>query len=134
MNYAAIKLLHQAAVIVSGLGFALRAAASLMDAPWTRSRLAKTLPHVVDSVLLASAVTLAAMLQLNPLHTPWLLAKICGLLVYIGLGMVALRPRFTARTRAGAAVLALATLGWIASIAILKSPWGFLLLLATEGS
>ena len=68
MDYATIKLLHQSSVALSGLGFAVRGIASLRGAQWTQSRLAKSLPHVVDSVLLLSAVTLAAMLHLNPAH------------------------------------------------------------------
>jgi uncharacterized membrane protein SirB2 len=126
MDYATIKLLHQSAVTLSGLGFFARGIGSLSGASWTQSRLAKRLPHMVDTVLLLSAVTLAAMLRLNPAHAPWLMAKILGLLLYIGLGMVALRPRFEWKTRTTAWILALVVLGWIASVAVLKNPWGFI--------
>lgn len=129
MDYATIKLLHQSSVALSGLGFAVRGIASLRGAQWTQSRLAKSLPHVVDSVLLLSAVTLAAMLHLNPAHAPWLMAKLLGLLLYIGLGIVALRPRFGWKTRATAWVLALVVLTWIATVAVLKNPWGFIAIL-----
>jgi uncharacterized membrane protein SirB2 len=129
MDYATIKLLHQFTVALSGLGFAVRGIASLSGAQWTQSRLAKSLPHVVDSALLLSAVTLAAMLQLNHAHAPWLMAKILGLLLYIGLGMVVLRPRFGWKTRATAWALALVVLGWIATVAVLKNPWGFIAIL-----
>ena len=129
MNYATIKLLHQSAVALSSLGFAVRGIASLCGAQWTRSRLAKSMPHVVDTVLLLTALSLAAMLQLNPAHTPWLMAKILGLLLYIGLGMVTMRPGFGMKTRITAWVLALAVLTWIASVAMLKTPWGFISLL-----
>ena len=121
MDYATIKLLHQSSVALSGLGFAVRGIASLRGAQWTQSRLAKSLPHVVDSVLLLSAVTLAAMLHLNPAHAPWLMAKLLGLLLYIGLGIVALRPRFGWKTRATAWVLALVVLAWIATVAVLMA-------------
>ena len=129
MDYATIKLLHQSSVALSGLGFAVRGIASLRGAQWTQSRLAKSLPHVVDSVLLLSAVTLSAMLHLNPAHAPWLMAKLLGLLLYIGLGIVALRPRFGWKTRATAWVLALVVLAWIATVAVLKNPWGFIAIL-----
>ena len=129
MDYVTIKLLHQSAVALSAFGFAVRGIASLNGAQWTESRLAKRLPHVVDTVLLVTAVTLAAMLHLNPAHAPWLMAKILGLLLYIGLGMVALRPRFEWKTRAAAWVLALVVLLWIASVAVLKNPWGFIALM-----
>lgn len=129
MDYATIKLLHQSSVALSGLGFAVRGIASMRGAQWTQSRLAKRLPHIVDTVLLLSAVTLAAMLHLNPAHAPWLMAKLLGLLLYIGLGMVALRPRFGWKTRATAWVLALVVLAWIATVAVLKNPWGFIAIL-----
>ena len=126
MDYATLKLLHQSAVALSALGFVLRGIASLNGAAWTQGRLAKSLPHVVDTVLLLSAVTLAIMLRLKPAHAPWLLAKIMGLLVYIALGMVALRPRLAWKVRVTAWVMALIVLAWIATVAISKNPWGFL--------
>jgi uncharacterized membrane protein SirB2 len=126
MDYAPIKLIHQSMVVLSGLGFAVRGIASLRGAPWVQGRLAKTLPHMVDTALLVSALTLAWLLQINPMHTPWLMAKILGLLLYIALGMVALRPQFSMAARVSAWVSALMVLCWIASVAITKSSFGFL--------
>ena len=133
MDYALIKLLHQSAVALSGLGFLVRGIASFRGAKWTQGRLAKTLPHVVDTILLASGVTLAAMLHLNPAHTPWLLSKIMGLLLYIALGVVALRPRIGLGIRRPSWVLALVVLAWIASVAVLKTPWGAVALVFQTG-
>lgn len=126
MDYTFVKLIHQGAVALSVTGFFARGLASLRGAPWVTGRAARTWPHLIDTVLLASAVTLAWMLRLNPLATPWLAAKICGLLVYIGLGMVALRPSLPRQLRALAWVGALATIGWIVSVAITKHPAGWL--------
>lgn len=126
MDYASVKHLHMAAVTLSALGFAARAVGALMGAPWVGTRLAKTLPHLVDTLLLASALVMLWLLQLNPLVTPWLLAKISGLLCYIALGMVTLRPRLALPLRAVAAVAALLVVAWIVSVAVSKNPWGFL--------
>jgi uncharacterized membrane protein SirB2 len=126
MDYATLKTIHVTAVALSLGGFALRGAASLADASWVRSRAAKTLPHLVDSVLLLSALMLAWTLRLTPGAAPWLMAKIVGLLVYIGLGVVALRPGRAKSSRAGAWIAALATAGWIVSVALTKDPLGFL--------
>lgn len=126
MNYVTIKLIHQSAVAVSLSGFFLRGAASLAGARWVNGRPAKTIPHVVDSVLLASALTLAWMLRLTPGNAPWLAAKIAGLVLYILLGAVALRPSQPKTLRLGAWLAALATAGWIVSVAITKSPFGVL--------
>lgn len=130
MDYATLKLIHQTAVTLSVAGFCARGAASLTGAAWVTSRPAKTLPHIVDTVLLASAVGLAWMLQMNPLQAPWLLAKIAGLLAYIGLGMVALRPSVPKRTRLVAWLAAVGTVAWIVSVAITKRPAGFFAALA----
>jgi len=126
LDYATVKLVHQSAVALSVTGFFVRGVASFAGAGWVRSRAAKSLPHVVDTVLLLSALTLAWMLRLTPGDAPWLLAKIVGLVVYVGLGVVALRPVGSVAVRATAWVAALATVGWIVSVAITKNPRGFL--------
>ena len=114
LDYATIKLVHQSAVALSVSGFLVRGMASFVGAGWVRSRAARSLPHVVDTVLLLSALTLAWMLRLTPGSAPWLLAKVVGLVVYVGLGVVALRPGRALAVRATAWVAALATVGWIA--------------------
>lgn len=126
MDYASIKLIHQGAVALSLTGFFIRGGATLAGAGWVRGRPAKTLPHIVDTVLLISALTLAWQLRLNPMGTPWLAAKIVGLLVYIGLGVVALRPGTPRGLRLVAWLAALGTAGWMVSVAMTKSPLGFL--------
>ncbi len=126
MDYATVKLVHQTAVTLSISGFFARGAASLAGAAWVRGRTARTLPHVVDSVLLLSALVMAGMLRLTPDRAPWLLAKIIGLVVYVVLGVVALRPGRPPAVRATAWLAALAVAAWIVSVAITKSPLGFL--------
>ena len=126
MDYAAVKLVHQTAVALSITGFFVRGAASLASAQWVSSRAAKTVPHVVDSVLLLSALVLAWMLRLTPGQAPWLEAKIVGLVLYVALGVVALRPGRPRSVRAAAWVAALLVVGWIVSVALTKSPLGFL--------
>ncbi|HEY9029107.1 MAG TPA: SirB2 family protein, partial [Burkholderiaceae bacterium] len=100
MDYPTVRTFHETAVALSITGFALRGAAGLAGARWVRGRLARTVPHVVDTALLASALVLVAMLRVNPFATPWLLAKICGLVAYILLGAVALRPAVPRTARA----------------------------------
>ena len=65
------------------------------------------------------------MLHADPFTTPWLAAKLCGLVAYIGLGVVALRPGFAPRTRAVATLAALGVVAWIVSVAFTKSPLGW---------
>ena len=130
MDYFAIKMIHETTAALSVAGFFARGCGSFCNAAWVRGRWAKTVPHVVDSVLLLSALTLAWMLRVTPANAPWLLAKIIGLLVYIGLGVLALRPGRPTAVRAVAWVAALATFGYIVSVAITKNPLGVLALAA----
>jgi uncharacterized membrane protein SirB2 len=78
----------------------------------------------VDTVLLASAVALAYSLRLSPATAPWLLAKVVGLVAYIGLGTVALRFGRTRTTRIAAWAAALLVFGYIVSVAVSKDPRG----------
>jgi uncharacterized membrane protein SirB2 len=125
MDYLTLKIVHQSAVALSFAGFFARGMGSLAGAPWVAGRVAKSLPHLVDSVLLLSALALAWMLRIDPVAAPWLLAKIVGLVAYIALGMIALKPTRPVAVRAAAWVAALATFAYIVSVAITKSPAGF---------
>lgn len=129
MDYATLKLVHQGAVALSIGGFFARGWGSLAGADWVRSRAARTLPHLVDTVLLGSALGLAWLLQINPLSTPWLAAKIIGLLAYIGLGMVALKPGRPRAQRAAAWAAALLCFAQIVAVALTKQAGGLFSLL-----
>ena len=129
LDYATVKVVHQGAVALSVTGFFVRGLASFAEADWVRGRAARSLPHVVDTVLLLSALTLAWMLRLTPGNAPWLLAKIVGLALYVALGVVALRPGRSLAIRTTAWLAALATVAWIVSVALSKDPRGFLAVL-----
>ena len=61
-------------------------------------------------------------------HTPngWLTAKVLALIAYIILGSIALKRGSTKAIRALAWVAALATFGYIVSVALTHDPRGFL--------
>ncbi len=124
--YLALKHFHITCVILSGTGFALRGWWSITGSPRLRARLTRILPHIVDSCLLASAIGLAVMAEQYPVVHGWLTAKVLGLLTYIGLGAVALRPARPKGVRVAAFVGALATLAYIVSVALSKNPLGWL--------
>ena len=126
--YATLKLVHVASAIVSVSGFALRGWWMLQGSALLEHRLVRVLPHVVDSLFLLTGVGLVATLGFPVLARPWLVVKLSAVVVYILLGMVALRRGRTRGTRAVAFVLALATFAWIVGIAISKSAFGWLAL------
>ncbi len=122
MSYAAVKIIHVTSVIISYLLFSLRSMWMLRGSTVLKQRWVKITPHVVDTILLVSAITLAARIQQDPIHDPWLGAKVAGLLAYIGLGMLALRFGKTLRTRIVAWIAAQAVFIYIVLVALTKNP------------
>lgn len=122
MSYLALKHLHVTCVVLSGLGFCLRGWWMLNESPLRERRLARTLPHVVDSLLLGSALTMAWMSGQYPFVNGWLTAKFFGLLTYILLGMMALKRGRTLAIRARFFGLALLAYAYIVSVALTRSP------------
>ena len=124
--FEVLKHLHMGCAFFSVAGFTLRGYWMLSDNTLLRHRAAKVLPHVIDTLLLASAVGMLLIWQLSPLQSDWLIAKIVALLVYIGLGMVALRFGKSRKVKVSAWLSALLVAGYIVSVAYSKSPWGLL--------
>ena len=116
------KTVHLGAVYASLTGFTLRGYWMLSGSPLFRARATRILPHCIDTVLLASALTMVWLWQVSPFSPPWLTAKILALLLYIGLGMVAFRFGRTRRIRALAWLGSLAVFGYMLGVAFYKSP------------
>lgn len=126
MSYLLLKHIHVTAVIFSGTGFFLRGLLMLADSPLLGRRLFKVLPHVIDTVLLGSALTMAVISAQYPFVQPWLTAKFFGLLAYIILGMMALKRGRTKAQRGAWFVAALAAFAYIVMVALTRNPLGFL--------
>lgn len=122
MNYLLLKHFHMSCAALSGALFLLRGLWMLRDSPRLRQRWVRTLPHLVDTALLASAVTLAVWSAQYPLAQSWLTAKVCALLLYIVLGSVALKRGRSKGIRTAAFVAALATFAYIVAVALSKNP------------
>jgi uncharacterized membrane protein SirB2 len=123
--YFFIRTLHIACAVVSIAGFTLRGVLMLTESPWLQKRFVRIAPHVVDTLLLASAVWLAWFLGQVPFVHAWITAKIGALLAYIVLGTIALRCGKTKRERARAFAAALASAAYIVSVALTRdaTPW-----------
>ena len=93
-------------------------------------RITRIAPHIIDTIFLLSGIALVFMLHLNAFTQPWLLAKFAGLVVYIVLGIIALKRGATRQIRVVAFVAALATFGYIVGVATAKSPASWLSLFA----
>ena len=122
MSYLALKHLHVACVVLSGLGFALRGWWMLNDSPLLKARLARVAPHMIDSVLLGSALFMAWQSSQYPFAQGWLTAKFFGLLAYIACGTMALKRARTKGRRVVFLALALLDYAYIVGVALTRNP------------
>lgn len=124
-DYANLKVLHVACVVASATLFFTRGVLMLAAPAALQARWARIVPHLVDTLLLAAAVGMLVVERIDPLDSSWLTAKLVGLLLYVGLGTVALKRGRTRATRTVAWLLALSVLFYIVSVALAKRPWPF---------
>jgi len=122
MSYAALKIIHVISVIFSYLLFMLRGIWMMQNSSILQRRWVKILPHVIDTVLLASAVTLVTMIQQYPGMSTWLSTKIGGLLLYIVLGMMALRFGKSRKIKIISWIAAQIVFFYIVLVALTKNP------------
>lgn len=127
--FEGLKLLHVICAALSATGFALRGYWMLSSHPLSKHRVTRILPHTIDTVLLASAVGMLVIWGISPFAVDWLQAKIIALLLYIGLGMIAMRFGRRRSVRIVAYWLALACVFYIVTVAFTKSPAGPLALI-----
>jgi len=121
MNYFFIKHLHVTAAALSLVFFIVRSYWSVTGSGKMQWRFVRIAPHVIDTVLLACGVWLAAMLGAAALQ-PWILAKLIGLVLYIGVGTIAIKRGKTPASRGIAALLAIAIFMYIVGVAIRHNP------------
>lgn len=89
----------------------------------------RVVPHIIDTLLLLSALALLAVLGFDLIRQPWLIHKITLLFVYIVLGMIALDNKYSKRIRIAAFIGAVLVFITIVGIAVSKSPMSWLVYL-----
>ncbi len=124
--YALIKQLHLATVVVTLTLFLLRGVWMLMDSPRLQARWTRIVPHINDTLLLASGIALAVLMQQYPLVHGWLTAKLFALIAYIVLGTLALKRGKTKAQRVSAWIAALLVFGYMLAVARTHDPLPFL--------
>ena len=124
-DYGAIKSIHAGSAALSLALFVTRGTWMLWSPQRLHQRWVKVVPHVIDTLLLVSALRLAWLLGVDGTRG-WLAAKVVALVVYIALGTIALKRGRTRRVRIAAFVGAIITFGYLVSVALTKSPLGLL--------
>jgi len=125
-TYSFLKYMHVTCVVLSGTGFVLRGVWMMQGSPMLARRWVRVLPHVVDTVLLASAIALAVTIEQYPLAHGWLTAKVFGLIAYIVLGTIALKRGRTRGICVTAFCGALLAFAYIVAVAMTKSALPYL--------
>lgn len=123
--YIALKHLHLTFVALALLIFFVRGVLLFIHSPLLNKKLLKIAPHIINTIMLVSGILLAVSLGMKPGEHPWLMAKLIGLVIFIILGVGAFKVRNVLLQKI-LWVDALVVFAYIVSVAITKSPMGFL--------
>lgn len=115
-----VKHLHMTTAGLSLLGFLIRGYWMFTGNRLLRTKAVKILPHIIDTLLLASAIYLMIILRAYPFVIDWVTAKVLLLVVYIIAGTVALKTAKTKSMRVKAFFIGLITILSIFAIAFMK--------------
>jgi len=129
--YPQIKQFHILLALLSGAIFALRGAFALAGMRWPQALPVKWLSYTIDTCLLTAALMLLTILPWAMFANGWLLTKIVLIVVYVVLGVFAMRPGRRQRTRALCYAVALLVFATIYGIARAHHPLGWLAAAAT---
>jgi uncharacterized membrane protein SirB2 len=120
-----LKTVHISSAASSYILFFLRGIWSLNGSTIMSQRWIRIVPHVVDTLLIVSAVMLALSIHQYPFVDAWLTTKVIALLLYIGLGFVALKYGRSKTVRFSAWIMAQLVFAYIVLVAINHNPWLF---------
>ncbi len=122
--YLPVRQVHVASVHLSIALFLLRGGLMWMDSLWLRHWMFRVIPHLVDAVLLTSALMLMHLIHQYPFVHAWLTVKVLLLVVYIALGFLALKPGRSPLVRRSAFIAAVLVFGFIYTVARAHHPLG----------
>jgi uncharacterized membrane protein SirB2 len=88
MEYIAIKHTHVMFALLSVVLFYTRTMSRFMSGKLASNKLVFIGSHILDTLLLISAVALLVVAGMNPFQQPWLTEKIVLVIAYIGFGFV----------------------------------------------
>jgi uncharacterized membrane protein SirB2 len=125
--YPQIRLVHIAAVSLSGALFALRGLGVVAGHAWPRHAVLRYGSYTVDTVLLTAALMLLTILPGAAFANHWLTVKLCFVANYVALGIAAMRTRRSRAARAGFYAAALLAYATAFGIARMHHPVGWLL-------
>lgn len=120
--YAELRAVHIICAVLSFSLFLLRGFWMMRSPQHLSARWVRVLPHVIDTVLLTSAIALTMVIRQYPLTNGWLTAKLVALLAYIVLGTLALKRGRTLQIRIAAFAAAVLVFLYIVATARAHQP------------
>ncbi len=126
MAYSLLKQLHLTTIAITLALFVLRGIWMMTASRRLQARWVRIVPHINDTLLLTSGISLAVLLQQYPLVHGWLTAKFFALILYIVLGTYALKHGKTQGQRIAAWIAALLVFGYMVAVAITHDPAPFM--------
>jgi uncharacterized membrane protein SirB2 len=120
--YIWLKTFHVCFAIISVTGFVARGVLAIRSSPLLRQRWVRKVIDTNDTLLLAAGIALSVVSAQYPFAQSWLTAKLAGVVVYIALGILALRPTLRPAWRLACGIAALVVVAYIIGVAITKNP------------
>ena len=120
--YEGLKHLHLTAVALSLLFLTLQVIAHIFDTKMKDAKWLKVLPHIIQTVLIVTAISLCVIIAQYPFVHDWVTSKLIGLVAYILLAVLAVKWARTNAMRVFAFLGAVAWLGLTAKVAFSKMP------------
>lgn len=124
--YPQIRHVHILMAILSGSVFMLRGLFALTGARWPHAAPVRYLSYAIDTTLLTAALMLFTILPGAVFANGWLAVKVVLVVVYVILGVLAMRRGRTHGIRRGCYVAALLVFAIIYGIARMHHPLGWL--------
>ncbi|MCP4698756.1 MAG: SirB2 family protein [Gammaproteobacteria bacterium] len=120
--HSIIKNIHVTCVLLTFILFSIRGIWMARNSRRLQLRWVKTVPHLLDSVLLISGIAMAISIRQYPGTDSWLTAKLLALILYIVLGSIALKRGKTRKIRISAWIGSYFAFFYIIMTALSRTP------------
>jgi uncharacterized membrane protein SirB2 len=114
-----IKIIHLCFALLSFSSFIGKVTVSELKPELLKQKAFKIAPHVIDSILLLSGITLVFLGDWLSGNFGWIIAKLLALIAYIALGIVTMKSTGTSKWYAFAG--AIACFMYIGMVAVTKN-------------
>lgn len=118
--YLALKHLHLTLIAIAFALFLLRSFWLMTNSPLLQKKLFKILPHPINLIMILSGFAVAHAAN-YPLSSPWIVAKLVALVIFVILGLLTFKQTTKPRQLLFFSA-ALLTFVYIVSVAVTKLP------------